>query len=220
MTVGYGRQPVVHGVDIHVDAGEVVALLGANGAGKTTTLFGLCGELPLIEGEVQLGGRRASGPLQRRARMGLGFVAEERSVFKNLTAAENLRVGRVTKEAMLELFPEFERCLDTRGGLLSGGEQQMLSLGRALCREPKVLVADELSLGLAPLMVTRLLEALRAAADQRGIGILLVEQHIRQALRYADRALVIRRGRIVLSGTARELEDDIDEVERSYLSLR
>jgi branched-chain amino acid transport system ATP-binding protein len=215
MSAGYHKHPVVVDVDIEVRAGEVVALLGPNGAGKTTTLLALSGELPPLGGEVFFRGEPASAPLHRRARNGLGFVTEERSVFPELTAAENLKIGRGNEEIALALFPELEPLLKRRGGLLSGGEQQMLTLARALSREPVLLLADELSLGLAPLVVTRLLKAVRAAADERGVGVLLVEQHVKQALRVADRVLVMRGGRIVLSGKASEVEGRLEE---AYLS--
>jgi len=218
IAAGYGPQPVIHDVDISVYPGEVVALLGANGAGKTTTLLTLAGELPPLHGQVVIDGTVTKAPLYKRARKGLTFVTEEKSVFMGLSTRDNLRVAGVDLDEALRLFPELERRLYVRGGLLSGGEQQMLTLARALAREPRVLLADELSMGLAPLVVKRLLEAVRSAADQRGAAVLLVEQHARKALRYADRAYVMRRGRIELSGTAAELRVRIQEIEDQYLS--
>ena len=218
IAAGYGSQPVIHDVDITVRPGEVVALLGANGAGKTTTLLTLAGELPLLQGEVAVDGTVTKAPLYKRARNGLMFVTEEKSVFMGLSTRDNLRVGGVDLDEALTMFPELERRLHVRGGLLSGGEQQMLTLARALARKPRVLLADELSMGLAPLIVKRLLEAVRAAANERGTAVLLVEQHVRKALQYADRAYVMRRGRIELSGTAVELRARIDEIEDQYLS--
>jgi branched-chain amino acid transport system ATP-binding protein len=215
MSAGYHKHPVVEGVDLEVHPGEIVALLGPNGAGKTTTLLALAGELTPLAGEVSFRGERTSAPLHRRARNGLAFVTEERSVFPQLTAAENLKVGHGNEEIALSLFPELRPLLKRRGGLLSGGEQQMLTLARALSREPVLLLADELSLGLAPLVVARLLKAVRAAADDRGVGVLLVEQHVKQAMRVADRVLVMRGGRVVLSGTASEVEGRLEE---AYLS--
>ncbi|WP_067899370.1 ABC transporter ATP-binding protein [Nocardia vaccinii] len=205
-------------IDLAVQPGEIVAILGPNGAGKTTTLLALAGELPLQSGSVLLHGSPTDAPLFRRARLGLGFVPEERSVFKNMTVAENLRVGGVDVATALEQFPELETRLNVRGGMLSGGEQQMLTLTRALGRNPKVLLIDELSLGLAPLIVERLLQAVRSAADQQSCGVVLVEQHVRQALEVADRACVLRQGRIVLSGSARELWSRMDEIETEYLA--
>jgi len=218
VTAGYGAQAVVHDVHIVVGAGEVVALLGPNGAGKTTTLLALAGELPLLAGEVRLDGAATKASLHRRARNGLSFVTEERSVFKSLSALDNLRVGDVQPGAALKLFPELEKRLTVRGGLLSGGEQQMLTLARALGRQPRLLLADELSLGLAPLVVRRLLEAVRSAADEQQTGVLLVEQHVRKALQYADRVYVMRRGRIELSGPASEMRGRLAEIEDSYLT--
>jgi branched-chain amino acid transport system ATP-binding protein len=215
LAAGYHKHPVVEGIDLEVRAGEVVALLGPNGAGKTTTLLALSGELTPLAGEVYFRGERTTLPLHRRARNGLAFVTEERSVFPQLTAAENLKIGRGDDEIALDLFPELKPLLNRRGGLLSGGEQQMLTLARALSRKPVLLLADELSLGLAPLVVARLLKAVRLAADERGVGVLLVEQHVKQALKVADRVLVMRGGRIVLSGNASEVEGRLEE---AYLS--
>src|SRR5262249_24570472 len=135
-----------------------------NGAGKTTTLLALSGELPPLKGEVLLSGKPTSAPLHRRARQGMSYVTEERSVFKSLSGWDNLRCAGVPAAEALALFPELERCLDRPGGLLSGGEQQMLTVARALARKPRLLLADELSLGLAPLVVDRLLNAVRAVA--------------------------------------------------------
>jgi ABC-type branched-subunit amino acid transport system ATPase component len=218
LTAGYGPQPVIHDIDIEIRPGEVVALLGPNGAGKTTTLLALAGELPLLSGEVLLDGQPTKEPLHHRARRGLMFVTEEKSVFMGLTTRENLRVAGVDVDMALALFPELEKRIDIKGGLLSGGEQQMLSLARAICRRPRILLADELSMGLAPLVVKRLLQAVREAVDTRGTAVLLVEQHVRQALRYADRAYVMRRGRIELTGTAEDLRSRITEIEDSYLT--
>jgi branched-chain amino acid transport system ATP-binding protein len=217
VTAGYGAQPVIHNVSVTVDAGEVVALLGPNGAGKTTTLLALSGDLAITDGTVKLHGDATTAPLHRRARQGLSYVTEERSVFKGLTTVENLRCGGVDPDDALALFPELEARLRVPAGLLSGGEQQMLTLARALCRKPRLLLADELSLGLAPLVVERLLKAVRAAADG-GTGVLLVEQHARKALRYADRVYVLRRGRIQMATTAIDAEQRIDEIEASYLA--
>jgi branched-chain amino acid transport system ATP-binding protein len=217
---GYGPVAVVRDLDLHVNVGEIVALLGSNGAGKTTTLLALSGELPLTKGEVRIDGRPTRQPLHKRARAGLGFVTEERSVFKGLTTADNLRIGRGDREAALELFPELSARANVRGGLLSGGEQQMLTLARALSRRPRILLADELSLGLAPLVVERLLQAVQVAAKEHGTAVLLVEQHVRKALRYADRAYVMRRGRIEITGSAASIADSIEEIEARYLSLQ
>jgi branched-chain amino acid transport system ATP-binding protein len=219
LETGYGPVAVVRDLNLHVNAGEIVALLGSNGAGKTTTLLALSGELPLTKGEVRIDGQPSRQPLHKRARAGLGFVTEERSVFKGLSTADNLRVGRGDRDAALRLFPELAARANVRGGLLSGGEQQMLTLARALSRRPRILLADELSLGLAPLVVERLLQAVQTAAWEQGTAVLLVEQHVRKALRYADRAYVMRRGRIEIAGSAASIAEQIEEIEAKYLSL-
>jgi branched-chain amino acid transport system ATP-binding protein len=218
LSAGYSGQPVIHEVALEVNAGEVVCLLGPNGAGKTTTMLALSGELPPLSGDVLLDGAATAAPLHRRVRNGLGYVTEERSVFKGLSARDNLRCGGVSTTDAVALFPELERVLDTRGGLLSGGEQQMLTLARALLRRPRILLADELSLGLAPLVVDRLLQAVRTAADETEMGALIVEQHARKALRYADRVYVMSRGRVVMSLTADEGRAQLATIESTYLS--
>ena len=216
LSAGYGRMAVVREIDLHVEAGEVVALIGPNGAGKTTTLLTLAGDLAPLAGEVDFLGRPTRAPMHARCRDGLGYVTEERSVIMDMSVADNLKLAAVRPEVAAGYFPALGRIMDRRAGLCSGGEQQMLSLARALGRRPKMLLADELSLGLAPLVVTSLLQALRAAADG-GIGVLLVEQHVRQALQIADRVYVMERGRIALSGTPAELGDRLDQVEAAYL---
>ncbi len=218
LVAGYGALAVVRDLDLQVDAGEVVALIGANGAGKTTTLLTLAGELIPLGGEVLWKGEVITSPMHVRCRNGLGYVTEERSVIMNLTAAENLRLANVSVLAATTLFPVLEGFLGRKAGLLSGGEQQMLSLARALGREPQVLLADELSLGLAPLIVDRLLAGVRAAADERGVGVLLVEQHVRKALAIADRVYVMDRGSIVMSGTVAEARANLARIEAAYLS--
>ncbi len=187
LTTGYGDIPVVHGIDVQVPAGELVALLGPNGAGKTTTMLAIAGVLPST-GDINFEDRPLTGPLHRRVRRGLGFIPEERAVFRQLSTRINLGLGAGGVDGALELFPELERLLDRQAGLLSGGEQQMLVLARALAAKPRLLLVDELSLGLAPMIVQRLLTALREAADS-GTAVLIVEQHAEQALRVADRGL-------------------------------
>ena len=152
LTTGYGDIPVVHGIDVQVPAGELVALLGPNGAGKTTTMLAIAGVLPST-GDINFEDRPLTGPLHRRVRRGLGFIPEERAVFRQLSTRINLGLGAGGVDGALELFPELERLLDRQAGLLSGGEQQMLVLARALAAKPRLLLVDELSLGLAPMIV-------------------------------------------------------------------
>jgi|KBSSwiStaDraftv2_1062776.scaffolds.fasta_scaffold13249_2 branched-chain amino acid transport system ATP-binding protein len=216
LTLGYGAANVVANLDLEVRRGEVVALLGANGAGKSTTLLGLAGVLRARGGEVRIKGERSRVPLHRRARTGLGFVGEGRSVFMNMTTADNIRVAGVAPAKVFALFPELKPRGRVKAGMLSGGEQQMLALGRALCRTPSVLMLDELSLGLAPMVVDRLFASVRDAADA-GVGVLLVEQQTSRALSIADRAYVMRRGSIVLSGAATELSARAADIEAAYL---
>ncbi|HEY9555321.1 MAG TPA: ABC transporter ATP-binding protein [Acidimicrobiales bacterium] len=218
LSAGYGKMAVVRDLDLRVDAGEVVALIGPNGAGKTTTLLTLAGELSPIAGEVRFLGSATSSPMHDRCRRGLGYVSEERSVIMGMTILENLKLARVSPEVACEHFPALQRILKRKAGLCSGGEQQMLSLARALGREPKLLLADELSLGLAPLIVEHLLKVVRAAADERGVGVVLVEQHVRQALQIADRVYVLEHGKVVISGTADEVAGQLDKVEAAYLT--
>jgi branched-chain amino acid transport system ATP-binding protein len=224
LRAGYDGLPVVRNLDLHVDEGEVVALLGPNGAGKTTSLLTISGVLATLSGEVRLFGTSTKGRRPHHlARQGLGHVPEDRALFFQLTVRDNLRLGRVGRgrktkvDRALELFPALEPLLDRRAGLLSGGEQQMLALGRALLGRPKLLMVDEMSLGLAPIVVDRLLPVLRTIATESGCGVLLVEQHVHKALRVADRAVVLNHGDVVMSGTASELVAVGDRVAFTYL---
>ncbi len=214
LSAGYDDLAVVRDIDLKVMRGEIVALLGANGTGKSTTILTAAGELPPIGGEVRWRGTVTTAPLHVRARMGLAFVPEERSVLMGMSVRDNLLLGAGGVERAVELFPELDPLLATRAGLLSGGEQQMLSLARALAANPVALLLDELSLGLAPLVVDRLFAALRRAADQDGVAVLLVEQQARRAMAVADRWYLLRRGAVAASGNA---ADGIAAVESLYL---
>jgi sulfate-transporting ATPase len=216
LDAGYGDLAAVRNLNIEVASGEVLALLGPNGAGKTTTLLTLAGVLTPLGGEVLWRGQEIHDPLYRRVARGIGLVTEERSVFFGLTVEANLRLGRGDPQVALELFPELVPLRRRKAGLLSGGEQQMLSLARVLAAEPAVLLVDELSLGLAPIVINRLYRALEETAS-RGTAVILVEQHVHRALEIADRVCVLNRGSVVLESAAGPLRDDPELLRRSYL---
>jgi len=216
LAAGYGKVPAIEDIDFGVRAGEVVGVLGANASGKSTTLMALAGVLKPMAGTVSWLGEVVRSPLHVRARQGLAYVLGDRGVITGLSTADNLRLGRGPVERALELFPELRPLMKRKAGLLSGGEQKILALARALAAQPKVLLADEFSLGLAPEVLHRLMEATRAAAE-RGVGVVLVEQQVVHALHFAARAYVLNHGRIVMEGTSSELLNRIDEIETSYL---
>ena len=212
---------MIRDVSLEVAAGDVVALLGANGAGKTTTLRTVSGLVHPLSGAIRVEGqdlRRVSA--SARARLGIAHVPESRGLFFGLTVAEHLRLGyrgeRLDAEAAYRYFPALAELRDRRCGLLSGGEQQMLAVGRALARHPKLLLLDELSLGLAPVIVESLLPVVRQYADESGCGVVLVEQHIELALTIADRGCVLSHGEVVLRGEADELRRNHELLISSY----
>ena len=220
LVAGYEGLPVVRDLDLHVDRGEVVALLGPNGAGKTTVLRTIAGELEPIAGTVEVLGTPvdACHP-ERVARRGLRLVPEDRGLHVHLTVDENMRLGGAGHRdagAAFEAFPVLAGLRRRRAGLLSGGEQQMLALARALAGQPKVLLVDEMSLGLAPVVAEQLVPIVRSVADA-GAAVLLVEQHVPLALEVADRAYVLIHGALVLEGPARELAARPEVLEASYL---
>lgn len=222
MSSGYNGVPVVRDLNLCVDEGEVVALLGPNGAGKTTTLLTTSAMLPILKGDIKVLGASIKGQRPHHvARSGLSHVPEDRSLFFQLTVRENLRLraklGSTELNEALEYFPALEGLMDRRAGLLSGGEQQMLAMARALTVKPRLLMVDEMSLGLAPIIVERLLPVLREIATKTGTGILLVEQHVHLALEVADRAYVLSHGDLVLEGSASHLRDNAHLIESSYL---
>ena len=221
----YGDSHILHGVSLAVNEGEVVCLLGRNGAGKTTTILTIMGYLKPRPGRILYRGRDiAALPPYAVARLGFGFVPQERGIFPSLTVRENLTVfargragGRWTLERILELFPSLRARERNLGFQLSGGEQQMLSIARALMLNPSLLLLDEPSEGLAPLIVQDIVEVLRNL-KREGLAILLVEQNLRTALAVADRHHVMNKGEICFSGSSGELEGN-DFVLRNYLSV-
>jgi branched-chain amino acid transport system ATP-binding protein len=209
----YGKSHILHGVSLTLADGQVATLLGRNGAGKTTTMRSLLGLTPARSGTVRVLGQECTAwPPYRIAALGVGYVPEGRRVFANLTVEENLKVplrrsGPWTSDAVYELFPKLAQRRSHRGRQLSGGEQQMLAIGRALVLNPKILLLDEPSQGLAPLIVQEVLQVV-ARLRAQGLSILLVEQNVRAAIRIADVAYVLDDGRIVYQGSAAALAAD------------
>ncbi|MFF3573266.1 ABC transporter ATP-binding protein [Nocardia jiangxiensis] len=220
---GYAKgRPCVRGFDLSLAEGEVLCLLGPNGAGKTTLLMTLAGLLPGLGGTVTIAGTSVKpGQARAASRAGLVLVPDDRSLFTGLTVEQNLELARKRSGPavtdIVDYFPRLGERLGVTAGMLSGGEQQMLAIGRALMQKPKVLLIDELSMGLAPVIVESLLPVIRRVADDNGTAVILVEQHVRLALETADTAIVLAHGRDVLRGSATELAADPEQIERAYL---
>jgi branched-chain amino acid transport system ATP-binding protein len=222
---GYGPVQVLHGLDLEVSEGEVVVVLGANGAGKTTTIRAICG-MVATRGSIRVSGQDVVGKRTADvARLGVAHVPQGRGTFPDLTVADNLRLGAFVRkdkevaqdmERFYAMFPRLKERQDQAAGSMSGGEQQMLAISRALMGRPKLLLLDEPSLGLAPLIVQDLFHRLGEFKAETGMTMLIVEQNANLALAIADRAYVLEAGQIVLSGTAQELQED-DAVRRAYL---
>ena len=218
----YGPVKALHGVSLGVGEGEVVAVLGANGAGKTTTLRAVSG-MVRRSGELRFDGKKLRTP-EGAARAGIAHVPEGRGTFAELTVWENLRLGAYTRrrsakedaQRVYEFFPRLQERRDQQAGTLSGGEQQMLALGRALMARPRLFLLDEPSLGLAPLVVKEIFEALARMKEKDGISVLVVEQNANLALAHAGRAYVLEVGRVVVAGTSDELRAN-ESVRKSYL---
>jgi branched-chain amino acid transport system ATP-binding protein len=225
LAAGYLGENVVDGVDVEVGAGQAVAIIGSNGAGKTTLFRALCGLLPVAAGRVRFDGRDVTGqPTHRVARAGLAYVPAERHLFPGMSVRENLLLGAypkrpqaATEQLVFDLFPRLKERRGQPAGSLSGGEQQMLAVGRALMSRPRLLMLDEPSTGLAPKLARSAYEALRSL-KQTGVTLLVAEQQVPLALSLADRGYVLENGRIRLQGAAAELERN-PEVRRAYLGV-
>jgi branched-chain amino acid transport system ATP-binding protein len=219
----YGAVKALHGVTLEVGEGELVAVLGANGAGKTTTLRAISGTVRR-DGDVVFAGRKLPRRAETTARAGIAHVPEGRGTFMELSVRDNLRLGAYTRRGgvqedvrrVFDFFPRLEERQDQQAGTLSGGEQQMLALGRAMMARPRLLLLDEPSLGLAPLVVREIFGALERMKGEDGLAILVVEQNARIALRAAERAYVLEVGRVVVEGASDELQQN-ESVRKSYL---
>ena len=227
LTVAYGMVKVLHGIDLDIAEGEIVALIGPNGAGKTSTLNAIAGLLP-HQGEVMLDGEPLPTAAEEVVRKGLALVPQGRRVFSSMTVEENLLMGAYSlgarwKDAeerfapIFEIFPRLGERRRQEAGRLSGGEQQMLVIGRALLSDPKIVLIDELSLGLAPKMVLTLLETIQRFNAERGTACLLVEQAATAALKIASTAYLLQRGEVAYHGPAARLRDDVDVLHSAYL---
>ncbi|MDG4769867.1 ABC transporter ATP-binding protein [Solwaraspora sp. WMMD792] len=229
LAAGYGAVPVLRDVDLTIRAGTIVAVVGANGAGKTTLLRTLCGMVPASAGRVVLAGADLRGvPVEEVVRRGMAHVPEGRGVIGELTVHENLRLGGLWRrdradaaralDEVYQLFEPLARRRRWHGHQLSGGERQMLALGRALVARPRLLLLDEPSLGLAPRVITQIMALLRRLRDETGLTVLLVEQNVHGALSVADEAVVMSLGRIVVRAPAARLRDD-ESLRHHYLGF-
>ena len=223
---GYLGVPVVRGLNLNVAAGEIVALLGPNGAGKTTTLRTISGLLPLLSGTIDVLGKPTDSHRPHRlARRGVSHVADDRSLFPGLTVRENLRMApglrrrqrAAAYDRAVDIFAALAPLLDRQAGLLSGGEQQMLALARAIVCKPRLLLVDEMSLGLAPMIVEEILPVVRRVANEANTAVVMVEQHVHLALQLADRAVVMAKGSVVLEGDTADLRANPSAIQASYL---
>lgn len=225
LAAGYGGSDVVKDVDFHIDPGEAVMIIGSNGAGKTTLFRTVIGLLAPSAGEVRFEGEDIAGmPAQRIVRLGISFVSAERHLFPRMTVQENLSLGAypdrpdpVTMKLVIELFPRLDERRRQRAGTMSGGEQQMLAVGRALMANPRLLVLDEPTTGLAPKLAAEAYEAL-GVLRERGLTVLVAEQQVPLAMAFTDRGYVLENGRITTEGTSAELAKD-PEVRRAYLGV-
>jgi len=226
LQVAYGGIKAVKGVDLHVNEGELVTLIGSNGAGKTTTMKAITGSLPMTDGDIEYLGKSIKGKgAWDLVREGLAMVPEGRGVFARMTITENLQMGAYIRndkfeiaadmEKMFSIFPRLRERKDQLAGTMSGGEQQMLAMGRALMSRPKVLLLDEPSMGLSPIMVDKIFEVVRDVSA-RGVTILLVEQNASRALAIADRGYVMESGAVTMNGDAKALLSD-PRVRAAYL---
>lgn len=226
MTVGYGSITIARDIDLDIEPGRVLAMLGPNGAGKTTVLLTLAGFLPPIGGTITLAGEAVRGGSARRMnRSGVVLVLDRRALFTQLTTLENLKVAKrscrrdgASIDDVLDLFPALRHRARLHAGSLSGGEQQMLALARALVQAPRVLLIDEMSMGLAPVVVEALMPTIRTVADETAAAVVLVEQHVRLALDVADDTVVLVHGKVALRDSAARLLGDPAALEAAYLS--
>ena len=226
LCVNYGVIKALKGITFEVNEGEVIALIGANGAGKTTTLHTITGLLNARSGSIVLDGKDITKtPAHKIGKVGIAHVPEGRRIFQNLTVLDNIRLGAFTRkdkdgiaqdvEKVYKLFPRLEERKNQVAGTLSGGEQQMLAMGRALMSKPRIVVMDEPSMGLSPILVSEIFDIIQSIRQQ-GTTVLLVEQNAKKALSIADRAYVLETGKIVLSGKASDLIND-ESVKKAYL---